>query len=132
MQESTLVKPEWLQNVSTPWGLAVSVDCYNCNPEIIRDAKLIEKFVKELIVLIDMKAYGPCHIVHFGEEERVAGYSMFQLIETSCISGHFANQTNAAYLDIFSCKSFSADVAADFSKKFFGSDQVFVQNKARW
>jgi len=31
---------------------------------------------------------------------------MIQLIETSLISGHFANLTNSAYIDIFSCKGY--------------------------
>jgi hypothetical protein len=58
--------------------------------------------------------------VHFGEG-RVAGYSMVQLIETSLISGHFANDTNSAYLDIFSCKGYDPAVVEEFSKAFFGA-----------
>lgn len=126
------IRPNWLEQVTTPWGTAVSIDCYDCNPETIRSAKAIEQFTKELVNLIDMKAFGPCHVVHFGEEERVAGYSMFQLIETSCISGHFANLTNAAYIDVFSCKPFSEEVASNFCKQFFESNKVFVQTKNRW
>ena len=44
---------------------------------------------------------------------------MTQLIETSLISGHFANDTNRAYLDIFSCKGYDPAVVETFSKKFF-------------
>jgi hypothetical protein len=67
-----------------------------------------------------MKRYGNCQIVHFGEG-KVAGYSMVQLIETSLISGHFANESNAAYLDIFSCKSYDPAIVEEFSKVFFGA-----------
>jgi S-adenosylmethionine/arginine decarboxylase-like enzyme len=67
-----------------------------------------------------MKRYGACQIVHFGEG-RVAGYSMVQLIETSLISGHFANYTNRAYLDIFSCKGYDPKVVEEFSREFFGA-----------
>ena len=49
------------------------------------------------------------------------GYSMVQLIETSLISGHFANDTNSAYLDIFSCKGYEPAVVEEFSKAFFGA-----------
>jgi len=66
-----------------------------------------------------MKRFGECQVVNFGEDEKVAGYSMVQLIETSCISAHFANATNATYLDIFSCKFYSPNDAAEFAKKFF-------------
>jgi S-adenosylmethionine/arginine decarboxylase-like enzyme len=102
------------------WGLSTSIDLQECRPDIIRDAKHIESYVFELCELIGMKRYGNCQIVHFGEG-KVAGYSMVQLIETSLISGHFANESNAAYLDIFSCKSYDPAIVEEFSKVFFGA-----------
>jgi S-adenosylmethionine/arginine decarboxylase-like enzyme len=110
-----------------PWGILSSIDLYDCNPETIRDAEKIKQFVKELCVLIDMKRYGETVVVHFGEDEKVAGFSMTQLIETSLISAHFANQTNTTYLDVFSCKYYDSEKAADFAKKFFGAKEVSLQ-----
>lgn len=101
------------------WGLLASMDLHDCDPKLIRDAKAIERFVVELCERIKMKRFGECTVVNFGEDEKVAGYSMVQLIETSCISAHFANQTNATYLDIFSCKYYDPYEAAEFAKKFF-------------
>lgn len=118
-------------NGQQPWGVSLCVDCYHCDPELIRSPEAVQQFVKELIALIDMRAYGPCHVVNFGEEERVAGLSMFQFIETSCISGHFANQTNHAYLDIFTCKAFDADAAAQFCQSFFKAKTIKVQKQLR-
>lgn len=103
------------------WGLLSSIDLHHCNPETIRDAEKIKQFVVELCELIDMKRFGECVVVNFGEDERVAGFSMTQLIETSLISGHFANLTNAVYLDVFSCKFYEPSVVAEFAKKFFES-----------
>ena len=102
------------------WGLSTEVDLHDCRPEAIRDRAHIEAYVIALCKLIGMKRYGDCQIVHFGEG-RVAGYSMIQLIETSLISGHFANDTNRAYLDIFSCKGYDPAVVEEFSRKFFGA-----------
>ncbi|MFH1662125.1 MAG: S-adenosylmethionine decarboxylase, partial [Candidatus Falkowbacteria bacterium] len=73
----------------------------------------------ELCELIEMKRFGETVVVNFGEDERVAGFSMTQLIETSLISGHFANQTNAVYLDIFSCKKYPPYKTGEFCKNFF-------------
>ena len=101
------------------WGMSTSVDLYDCNPSLIRDAKYIKKYVKELCDLIEMKRFGKCEVIHFGEDPKVSGFSMTQLIETSLISGHFANNTNAAYLDIFSCKWYDVDKMVGFSRKFF-------------
>lgn len=101
------------------WGLYCSIDLKECNPETIRDAKKIKDFVNDLCELIEMRKFGETQIVHFGEDPAVTGYSMTQLIETSLISGHFANQTNAAYIDIFSCKVYTPYKAAEFCKQFF-------------
>ncbi|MBU0482435.1 MAG: S-adenosylmethionine decarboxylase [Proteobacteria bacterium] len=102
------------------WGIASAIDIYNCNAETIRDAEEIKRFVVELCDLIEMKRFGDTLVVHFGEDEKVAGYSMVQLIETSLISGHFANLTNAVYLDVFSCKPYHPEVVQGFAQEFFG------------
>lgn len=101
------------------WGIASAIDIYNCNPDTIRDAEAIRRFVVELCDLIEMKRFGDTQVVHFGEDEKVAGYSMVQLIETSLISGHFANLSNAVYLDVFSCKPYLPEMVQDFAEKFF-------------
>jgi len=101
------------------WGLCTSIDLKDCNPETIRNPEKIRNFIIQLCDLIDMKRFGDPTIIHFGPNERVAGYSMTQLIETSLISGHFANETNSAYLDIFSCKEYAPGKTAEFCKKFF-------------
>jgi len=103
------------------WGLCTGVDLKDCNPETIRDPDAIRRFIIELCDLIEMKRFGDPTVIHFGPNERVAGYSMTQLIETSLISGHFANETNSAYLDIFSCKEYAPEKTAEFCRKFFGA-----------
>lgn len=115
-----------------PWGLLTSIDLYQCNPEIIRNAKKIKKFVVKLCELIDMKRFGEPVIVNFGEDPRVSGYSMTQLIETSLISGHFANQTNTAYIDIFSCKEYPSEKATKFCQKFFEAKKARVSTTFRY
>ena len=110
------------QNV---WGIASSIDIYNCDPVKIRDAAEIRRFVVELCDLIEMRRFGETQVVHFGEDERVAGYSMIQLIETSLISAHFANLTNTTYLDVFSCKPYDSQKVKTFSQDFFcGSHSI--------
>jgi S-adenosylmethionine/arginine decarboxylase-like enzyme len=106
------------------WGLSTSVDLYGCNPETIRDARAIKRYVNELCELIKMKRFGETQIVNFGEDEKVAGFSLTQLIETSLVSGHFANHSNSAYIDIFSCKYYEPSVAVEFTKKFFEAKDV--------
>lgn len=113
------------------WGIAAAIDIYHCNPETIRNANQIRRFVAELCDLIEMKRFGDTQVVHFGEDERVAGYSMVQLIETSLISAHFANLTNAVYLDVFSCKPYDADTVRTFSQGFFEGKESRLQVSIR-
>ncbi len=108
------------------WGLHTVIDLSECDPKLIRSKDIIHAYIVKLCELIDMKRFGNPTIIHFGEDERVAGYSMFQLIETSNISGHFANDTNGAYIDIFSCKLYDPYVAAEFTKKFFKAKNVQI------
>jgi S-adenosylmethionine/arginine decarboxylase-like enzyme len=113
------------------WGLASSFDLYECDPATIRDADKIRQFVVELCDLIQMRRFGETQVIHFGEDERVAGFSMVQLIETSLISAHFANLTNAVYLDVFSCKLYDPQTVQDFAMEFFGAAKCLRHTNER-
>jgi len=113
------------------WGLSSNIDLYDCEPGLIRDAEYIRCFVYKLCDYLGMKRFGDCTVVHFGEKEEIAGYSMTQLIETSLISGHFANKTNAVYLDVFSCKFYDPALAAEMAKEYFKGKDVRVRYTLR-
>lgn len=104
---------------SGAWWLETTVDVFNCDPDIIRSSEDIKRYVRELCDLIDMKRFQDTQVVHFGEDEKVAGFSMTQLIETSLISGHFANKTNTSYINAFSCKYYDPLTVAEFTKEYF-------------
>lgn len=129
VEHSDIVRQATEENV---WGVASSIDIYNCDPGTIRDADKIRRFVVELCDLIEMKRFGETTVVHFGEDEKVAGFSMIQLIETSLISAHFANQTNTVYLDVFSCKPYDPVVVEEFARKFFGGSHCITNVNFRY
>lgn len=109
------------------WGLSTSIDLYSCDGGLIRNADKIKQFVRELCDLIEMKRYGECQVVDFGDDPRVSGFSMTQLIETSLISAHFANQSGNVYLDVFSCKFYDPQTVAAFAKEFFRAQDVIAK-----
>jgi len=109
------------------WGLLTSIDLHDCDPGIIRSREKIKEYVDKLCEEIDMRKFGETAVVHFGEDEKVEGFSMTQLIETSLISGHFANATNKAFIDIFSCKYYNPDIVAEFTKDFFKARVAGIQ-----
>jgi len=108
----------------TPWGMNVSIDLHAADAKMIRDGKVITKFMKDLVKYINMKAYGDPIVVNFGDTPLVAGYSALQLIETSSITAHFANSTNSIHLDIFSCKYFRPHQTALWCKEYFKAQEL--------
>ena len=81
------------------WGKHLVLDLYRCSKPMITSKPQIIAFSQALVKGIDMKAYGPPQVQHFGEGNK-AGYTLVQLIETSNITGHFCNETGDAYLDV--------------------------------
>jgi S-adenosylmethionine/arginine decarboxylase-like enzyme len=102
------------------WGLMVSIDIRECDPKKITSKEVITQFAIDLANYINMKRYGDPIVVKFGDNDKVAGYSLVQLIETSQISGHFADFTNRAFIDVFSCREFPPKKTAEFCMKYFG------------
>ena len=104
------------------WGYHLILDCKGSemSKELVKDAKFIKEFTKILVDGIEMKAYGEPIIEHFAtHEEKASGFSLVQLIETSAITGHFCDINGDFYLDIFSCKSFSVDIAEEIVYSYF-------------
>jgi S-adenosylmethionine/arginine decarboxylase-like enzyme len=101
------------------WGISSSIDLYECDLKLMQDADAIREFVKTLCDRIKMRRYGETQVVYFGDDPRVTGFSMTQLIETSLISAHFADASCAIYLDVFSCAPYEPDDAAKFAAEYF-------------
>ena len=97
----------------------------------MQDAPAIKMFVRELCEKIGMRRYGETTVVNFGDDPRVAGFSMTQLIETSLISAHFANASRAIYLDVFSCAPYEPKAVADFARAYFKADRYDLHSVER-
>jgi S-adenosylmethionine/arginine decarboxylase-like enzyme len=108
------------------WGMLTSIDVKDCDPNIIKSYDHLKKFAINLCKEIKMRRFGDPTIIAFGEQSAVLGYSMTQFIETSLVSGHFANETNSGYIDIFSCKLYDPLKAAIFTQKFFEAKSALV------
>ena len=106
------------RNTKKCWGYHLIVNAGDCTPSAIRNKKMIANFAKDLVKEIDMVAFGVPMIVMFGKGAQ-KGYTLVQLIETSNITAHFAEDTNDIYLDVFSCKTFNPKLVFPILKKYF-------------
>jgi S-adenosylmethionine/arginine decarboxylase-like enzyme len=73
-----------------------------------------------------MKAYGEPQIVMFGTGNK-KGYTLIQLIETSNIAGHFVEENNTMYLDVFSCKDFDTEVVKELVHEYFDAQKFNIK-----
>ncbi|MFH1607648.1 MAG: S-adenosylmethionine decarboxylase [archaeon] len=100
------------------WGLLSSIDLHFCNHDFIIEEDKLKEFAISLCENIKMKRFGEPSVIRFGEGG-TAGLSVIQLIETSNIIAHFVDDTDAGFLDIFSCKFYNPKEVAEFAKQFF-------------
>lgn len=111
------------------YGWELILDLHECDDEKFTRAD-IERFCAELCELIDMER---CDL-HFWDDvgvpeedqqshPKTKGTSAVQFILTSTIVIHTLDLMKAAYVNIFSCKEFNPDEAAQFTAKWFGSTE---------
>lgn len=107
------------------WGFQLILDCKQCKSDITIDKKKLVKFIEDLVKEIDMVAVGDPIVKHFpARDPDKTGLSLVQLIETSSITCHCVDNSKNAYIDIFSCKEFSYEDAAEFVKENLKPDHI--------
>lgn len=111
------------------WGYHLMLDCSGC--ENIDDRDTIYRFIKDLVVRIDMVAHGEPIIEHLLPGDPKQGYSLMQLITTSNISAHFMELDGTAYFDIFSCKEFDLECAKSVVREYFHPKKMRVNYLTR-
>lgn len=114
------------------WGHHLLLNARGCVSKTIRNNLTIEAFSRELVKKIDMVPYGEPQVVMFGTGNK-KGYTLVQLIETSNITGHFVEETDDMYLDVFSCKTFDPKTVKEVVDYYFAPrdvDTKFVSRDA--
>ena len=114
------------------WGWHTIVDAAGCDLNKMTSYDNVYDFAKRLVNDIDMVAYGEPQIVNFGSGDK-AGFTLVQLIETSNICAHFANENREIYLDVFSCKPYDSKIVEALVVEYFGAQSLrcgFISRKA--
>lgn len=114
-------------NRNRAYGQELILDLHSCDASRFTRPS-IEEFCSELCELIDMER---CDL-HFWDDvgvpeteqqtnPRTKGTSAVQFILTSTIVIHTLDLMNVVYINIFSCKDFDANTAAEFTANWFAS-----------
>ena len=113
------------------WGYHLILDCSGCNLEKIKSKSNIWAFVRTTIKRVNMKAHGDTIIENLLPGTDNEGYSVLQMITTSNITAHFVNKTGDAYIDLFSCKEFEAEIVIATVKEFFSPTGIKLNSIER-
>ncbi len=113
-----------------PYGFELIVDLHGCDVSKF-SRQSIEGYFAELCDAIDMKK---CECYFWDDvgvpiEERqtsphTKGTSAVQFILTSSIVVHTLDLLEAAYINIFSCKSFDSNKAKEFTQEWFEAKKL--------
>jgi S-adenosylmethionine/arginine decarboxylase-like enzyme len=116
-----------------PYGMMLVLDMHHCDVSLFK-RRHIRGYFHMLCAAIDMV---PCKLTWWDDfwtwlipwrksetREHTAGTSAVQFILTSNITIHTLRITGRAYIDIFSCKSFDADVAERLTVEWFRGECV--------
>ncbi|MGR8949270.1 MAG: S-adenosylmethionine decarboxylase family protein [Gammaproteobacteria bacterium] len=121
-----------MSNFPNAWGYHLILDFAGCPRERLVSKDNLQRWISELIDAIDMKAYGEPVIEHFATHSHdAAGFTLLQMIETSNICAHFAENLGQVYIDIFSCKAFDNEIAAEVCAKYFEPSHIERQALTR-
>ncbi len=115
------------------YGKELIIDMHNCDSSTFT-RKSIKKYFGLLCEKIDMKAEKLSWWDDHGlkpelqqTEPQTKGTTAVQFILTSNITIHTLDILKNAYINIFSCKDFDADVARKFSEEWFKGTVVNSQ-----
>lgn len=104
------------------WGKHLMLDLSGCPLDKIKNRENILEWNTALIKAIDMVPFGQPFLEYFDNHD--PGYTFTQIILTSNITAHFVDTHGGAYIDIFSCKTFSAEDAIAVCVAFFAPKTI--------
>jgi S-adenosylmethionine decarboxylase len=112
------------------WGYHLIIDAKGCTKNFDKP-EVLKTFLNDLLVRIDMNAWGEPWITHFAEKPEIAGWTVIQALTTSSLTIHFLDNSGDCYFDLFSCKTFDIEMVKTMIKEYFDpismKDQYLVR-----
>ena len=97
-------------------GYSLHLNLYNCDGGVLKNDKLLRLYAREVCNYMELVRHGETIIEHSTGHP---GYTLVQLLETSSLTAHFAEEMRSAYIDLFSFSNFNVDEFIRFTKEFF-------------
>lgn len=106
------------------WGYHLILDVRGCDVAKVTNPEYIQEFIKGFVKIIGMVPFEEAKIVHFAKHDPgKAGWTLFQLIETSHIACEFLDFGDA-YFSMFSCEKFDVDKVIGAFEMWFNPESI--------
>ncbi len=118
---------------SAPFGLHLMMDMYHCSPDVLNDKDLVQNMLKTLPKKLGMRILVQ-PVVVFAQpngKKDPGGWSGFVMIQESHISVHTFIKRRFVTIDVYSCKHFDVQLAIEYFKKTFKTDDVEYEIEVR-
>ncbi len=104
----------------TEFGPHLTIDASNCNVRKLTDVRAVYDILNKLPSFMRMTLMTLPYVVKWKDKwAKTEGISGFVMIAESHISIHTFPEENYVFIDVFSCKNFDTDKAAEFIIKAF-------------
>jgi len=124
------------------FGPHLTLDMYGCNKKKLKDVNFVYSFLNEMPEMVGMTKIMPPYVFAYsGLKPEDCGVSGIVLIAESHIAVHTFQEKFYASADIFSCKEFDTETAADiitsrfeaktYEKNFFMRGRHFPKDIGR-
>lgn len=113
------------KNKKKIYGLELVLEVFDCDLKFLTSEEKIREFLVNASKVVKLRRYGSPQIKRFmGGGLFGEGYSFFQFLSSSSITGHFIEHGRLAFINIFSCSIFDPERVANFTKKFFKAKKI--------
>ena len=118
---------------TTPFGLHLMLEAYNCPIEVLDDANIAYRILDELPAKIGMTKLTLPYVIHADDNGKndPGGWTGFVLIAESHISLHTFAKRGFVTVDVYSCKEFDTDLAVNYFKEMFKTHDVEYKVEVR-
>lgn len=107
------------------YGLELVLEVFDCDLNLLKSKRKLQEYLIEVSKIVKLERYGPSQIKRFmGGGVWDEGYSFFQFLTTSSITGHCLEPDKLVFVNVFSCSIFNPKKAEDFTKKFFRAKKI--------
>lgn len=117
-----------MNNPRFGFGRHLMVDGYNCNRDSLESVQTVHDFLAALPEEIGMTVICPPHVFRYkGLVPEDWGVTGFVVIAESHVSVHTYPEKGFLTCDVYSCREFDTDRAAERIKQTFGIGEAEVQ-----